>query len=86
MDLTLTWNGTPLALGTAFDAFKPEAALHALESVESVDRELRRILAGALLSAGLVPYELEWWHWSYGDDVWAAAKGRDALYEIAPSP
>lgn len=40
------------------------------------------MLASALDAAGLVCYEREWWHWSYGDDVWAAHSGRPARYGV----
>lgn len=29
---------------------------------------------------------LEWWHWSYGDDVWAAFVGDNALYDVVDDP
>jgi D-alanyl-D-alanine dipeptidase len=32
-----------------------------------------RTLADALAAAGLVNYQPEWWHWSYGDEEWARA-------------
>lgn len=82
VDLTLAYRGEPLALGTDFDAFSPLAALHAFESSDSLTRRLRRVLSESLVQAGLVPYELEWWHWSFGDDVWAFAKGRPAIYGV----
>ena len=45
-------------------------------------RLLRRWFAYAMSTAGFVPYDKEWWHWSHGDDVWAQAMGRPALYDI----
>ncbi|MFJ7213424.1 hypothetical protein [Amycolatopsis sp. NPDC098790] len=30
-----------------------------------------RLLASALVAAGLVNYPAHWWHWSYGDPFWA---------------
>lgn len=89
LDLTLAWHGRPLALGTAYDAFTPDARLDAWEDpvrAEPLDvavRQLRRLLAHVLLSAGFAPYRQEWWHWSYGDDVWASATRRpSSLYDI----
>lgn len=84
VDLTLSRDGVPLALGTDFDAFDDAARLHAFESLPGIVRELRRMLAWCLLTSGFVPYELEWWHWSYGDDVWAASTGQAALYDVIP--
>ena len=82
VDLTLSWNGKPLGLGTDFDAFIDAAQLHAFEHVEGTIRQLRRILAGCLLQSGFATYEIEWWHWSFGDDVWAYANGVPALFEV----
>jgi D-alanyl-D-alanine dipeptidase len=84
VDLTLCWLGKPLALGTHFDSFTEDARLHAFEQRPGLVRELRRALAASMLAAGFAPYELEWWHWSYGDDVWADYYGVDPLYEIEP--
>lgn len=86
VDLTLAWEARPLALGTDFDAFTDLAHLHAFEGVDGRERRLRRLLAAVMSTAGFSPYESEWWHWSYGDDVWAAAGGRKALYDIYETP
>jgi D-alanyl-D-alanine dipeptidase len=84
VDLTLAFDGVPLALGTDFDAFVAEARLDAFEDVPGPVRDLRRLLARSLTSAGLAPYPQEWWHWSYGEQWWAAAYGEKATrYGIA---
>lgn len=82
VDLTLSWNRVPLALGSDFDSFDGAARLHAFEHLPGIVRDLRRVLASCLLRSGFVPYELEWWHWSFGDDVWASASGKPALYDV----
>lgn len=63
--------------GFAFDA----AGL----SQESIDR--RQILAEALLEGGLTNYPSEYWHYSYGDQGWAARTNQpNAIYgEVTPS-
>lgn len=88
VDLTLSWLDQPLALGTDFDSFDPEAAVHAFEApgADARVRLLRRGFAYAMSTAGFVPYDKEWWHWSHGDDVWAQAMGRPALYDIVEHP
>lgn len=81
VDLTLTWQHTPLALGTGFDAFRPEAHADALEgSGPSRERNLRRLLAQAMGSAGFVVLPSEWWHWEYGTRRWAAVTGEPVRY------
>lgn len=75
VDLTLTWRGEPLALGTDYDSFSERAHPAALEELRDGDilaRDLRRLLSDALLKQEFAPYPLEWWHWSYGDQWWAA--------------
>lgn len=71
-DLTLTWQDQPLALGTAFDEFTPRAHTRALETEDSIERDLRRLMVSALLRVGFVTYATEWWHVEYGTRRWAA--------------
>ncbi len=83
VDLTLSWRGLPLALGTDFDAFEPAAHLDAFEAAgaDTTVRDLRRLLSHEMRAAGFSPYPWEWWHWSYGDQWWAADHGLDqSLY------
>ncbi len=83
VDLTLSWDGRALALGTDFDDFSSLARPEALEgdATAPLARDLRRLLASVLIDAGFAPYPLEWWHWSYGDQWWAAQRGLpSALY------
>lgn len=80
VDLTLAWAGEPLALGTDFDAFtddaRPAAAERTGDSGAAQVRDLRRMLATAMTGQGFAVHPLEWWHWSYGEQWWAAASGR----------
>lgn len=86
VDLTLSWQGEALALGTDFDSFSPDAHFDAFETEDSVVRRLRRLLAEVMVDAGFAPYRYEWWHWSYGDDVWAATYDTKPLYDIVDRP
>lgn len=82
VDVTLAWEGHPLALGTGFDSFDERAWPHALEETgEEPDRSLRRLLTQVLGRQGFVVYPYEWWHFSYGDQLWATAHGAEhAIY------
>lgn len=43
--------------------------------------ENRRLLTNVMIEAGFVNYPQEWWHWSYGDKLWAFLKGeQNAIY------
>jgi D-alanyl-D-alanine dipeptidase len=54
--------GEPLDMGTAWDAFTPKSAAHALRG-DAGDR--RRRLRDALTRHGFAPYEREWWHFAW---------------------
>lgn len=83
VDLTLMVDGEALALGTDWDSFSSLAAVDALEQAETamtaplrLARDLRRILADVMIRAGFGPFPTEWWHWSHGDQRWAAFSGQ----------
>ena len=40
----------------------------------------RKILYEAMTNAGFINYPLEWWHYSYGDRMWAAYTNRDKCF------
>jgi len=85
VDLTLAYKEFPLALGTDFDDFSPFSHLLAYEGAPvasalghdaEVVKALRRMLAKALTDVEFAPFPREWWHWSFGDQRWAAQYGR----------
>ena len=78
--------GTPLDLGTDFDAFVEEAGARALEEVASEARDLRRLLFWSMAAQGFTAYHEEWWHFDYGDQFWGLVTGRPAIYGAATSP
>ena len=72
VDLTLTLDDVPLALGTGFDDFTALATTDALESAPGVARDLRRLLYRSMHSGGFVVLHCEWWHFEFGTRRWAA--------------
>lgn len=63
IDLTLIRaDGTPLDMGTAFDAFTPKSHHGNLEINAEAQRN-RLILMGIMTSAGWDFYRNEWWHY-----------------------
>lgn len=85
VDLTLTYKGTPLGLGTGFDDTTSAAHTESLEAEPTVARTLRRVLYEIMSEAQFVVYAYEWWHFEYGTSRWAAITGNDPLYGPAGS-
>lgn len=80
VDVTLTWRGQALALGTDYDAFTALAATSAFEGTAGVVRDLRRLLFWAMAEQGFVVLDCENWHFELGTRRWAALKGERAWY------
>ncbi len=86
LDISLTWEGSPLALGTAFDEFSASARADAFEDHPGRVRDLRRLLHGALAAQGFLGLELEWWHFEFGTRAWSDRTGEPWWYEPVPDP
>ena len=96
-DLTLVWeDGEPLFMGGLFDDASavshtdrfegPGPAADFSFSAEEA-RANRRLLFWVMTEAGFVNYPDEWWHYSWGDQMWAALTGAPAaFYAAAPGP
>ncbi len=87
VDLTiaLARTGEPLEMGSVFDDMHPVAAADFFESAANVrgtgDREARgnrRLLRWAMAAAGFAGHPDEWWHFSWGDQMWARLTGASA--------
>lgn len=54
------------------------------ENTSQSQRLNRLILLEAATNAGLINYGYEWWHYSYGDKMWAYVTGKEsAIYGLA---
>jgi zinc D-Ala-D-Ala dipeptidase len=85
IDLTLVdADGKELDMGTVFDHFGSEAAPLYYEEHTELDetvRSNRRILRTAMWDAGFTSDVDEWWHFDYGNQVWAVnASKNEAIY------
>lgn len=83
VDVTLTWNGRPLALGSAFDDFTIKAQTATYEPTPGRVRQLRRLLYWAMRAEDFVVIDCEWWHYELGTRRWAALTGNTPLYSAA---
>lgn len=81
VDLTLCdENGSLLDMGTRYLEHNEKTATHS-KRISKEQRQNRRILLDAMKEAGFANYPGEWWHFCYGDKMWAAYKHkRYALY------
>lgn len=100
VDVTLALpNGAPLYMGSVFDDPTPLAAPdyfeHYFERADADPMALsaeearanRRLLHWVMVEAGFAAHPYEWWHFSFGDQLWAALTGApEALYGLAAPP
>ena len=63
VDLTMTYNGMPVDMGTGFDFFDPRAHTDSTD-VTSIQRANRLRLREAMAAQGFRNYPLEWWHYT----------------------
>jgi zinc D-Ala-D-Ala dipeptidase len=88
VDLTLYWKGAEaLWMGSLFDDV---TALAHRDRFETLDEEFsfsneearanRRLLHWLMLEEGFAGHPDEWWHFSWGDQLWAALTGAPAAH------
>ncbi|MEB3767056.1 M15 family metallopeptidase [Acinetobacter sp. MD2] len=84
VDVTLCdENGQALNLGTAFDEPIEESWTAALEKYpEHSAQRLRRVLYWAMHHAGFTNLPSEWWHFDYGNQLWAYFKQQPTAYYL----
>lgn len=91
VDLTIRWkDGETLWMGSLFD---DAAAIAHRDRFEGSEIELcfshdearanRRLLHWLMIEEGFIGHPNEWWHFSWGDQMWAALGGGAAHYGLA---
>ena len=80
VDLTLSSSdGTPLAMGGEIDAIgavsEPQHYAGREDSNARRWHQRRQLLAEVMGAAGFAQHPNEWWHYSFGDQLWAWRKG-----------
>lgn len=96
IDLTIVWeDGEPLFMGSLFDDASAISATEHFESLQHTEwsfsaeeaRANRRLLYWVLTEAGFASHPDEWWHYSWGDQMWAKLLGEPAaIYGLAAPP
>jgi zinc D-Ala-D-Ala dipeptidase len=94
VDLTLRWkDGDTLWMGSLFDDVTALAHRDRFENLTAEnfsfsDQEAqanRRLLHWLMVEEGFAGHPDEWWHFSWGDQMWAALTGAaEAHYGLAP--
>ena len=88
-DLTLRWkDGEALWMGSLFDDATALAARDRFESLSPHDFSFsdqeacanRRLLHWLMTEEGFAGHPEEWWHFSWGDQLWAALTGAEAAH------
>lgn len=87
VDVTLCdADGLMLNMGTRFDEASPASHTDYFEqfaegSAEQIARDRRRLLFNAMSQQGFTNLPSEWWHYDFGDQLWASYSGAaHALY------
>jgi len=86
LDLTLVdRDGKELDMGTPFDLFDASSYTMHFKSAKEGTREYkwhlnRMIPYSTLVDMGFFNFPDEWWHYSYGDRLWAKHYQKKALY------
>ena len=96
VDLTLRWkDGDALWMGSLFDDVTALANRDRFENLSSDNfsfsdqeaRANRRLLHWLMTEEGFAGHPDEWWHFSWGDQMWAALTGEPAAhYGLATIP
>ena len=96
VDLTLRWkDGEPLWMGSLFDDATALAHRDRFEHgtgdgfsfSDEEARASRRLLHWLMVEEGFAGHPDEWWHFSWGDQLWAALTGQPAAhYGLAEAP
>jgi len=81
--------GQPIPMGSAIDELGPQSHPdhYARAPQHGAVHNNRRLLRHVMVAAGFVPHPWEWWHFSYGDQLWAWETGHvEARYGTVMLP
>ncbi|MBR6020836.1 MAG: D-alanyl-D-alanine carboxypeptidase family protein [Kiritimatiellae bacterium] len=85
VDVRLAFRGREAFCGSAWKEFGTGTASDARVGAEAARN--RAILHRAMRAAGFANYPAEWWHFAFGDRLWAAYRGkRRAVYGPVETP
>ena len=76
VDITLAYNGKECDMGTPINS-PLEASYTEDTSISKEAQQNRNLLKTTLESVGFINYPHEWWHYSFGDRLWARLTGSE---------
>lgn len=80
IDVTLgDVNGKEFNLGTKLNEFTSRTKMYSRD-IDVEEKKRRKILFQAMVGAGFKNYPAEWWHFSYGDKLWAAYSRKNICF------
>ena len=84
LDLTIVdAKGIALDMGSAIDELVEASDSDYYFNSDTQEQKNRELLVEVMHYAGFTQLPTEWWHFSYGDQIWAVDNGRDvALYGV----
>lgn len=83
LDLTIVdEKGTALDMGTEIDELIDAAASDFYDNTQSLYEKNRNLLVEVMSYADFTQLPTEWWHFSYGDQIWAVDKSSSANSSI----
>lgn len=83
VDVIHAESGEVVDFGCSVNTDSPIAYLHS-DLVTEKQYGNRMMLCQVMLEAGFAPYFTEWWHYSYGDQLWAKFYDKPhAIYSVA---
>lgn len=82
VDLLNAQTGKMVDFGSPVNLDDDISHLHT-DKITNTQQQNRMMLLRAMLGAGFASYYAEWWHYSYGDEIWAWFYGKNAcLYDL----
>jgi D-alanyl-D-alanine dipeptidase len=82
MDITIIdASNKELEMGSPINAADGRLAKTDSSLISQVERKNRNLLISTMQTAGFTNYPMEWWHWSYGEWMWAMTEGKEAIYD-----
>lgn len=76
VDVSIEADGILLDMGTAMHEFNELTSMHTVDGLTDTQKGNRRLLKTSMEATGMINYPDEWWHYSYGDRLWAEVSGR----------